>query len=195
VVSLEPPKPPLAADGAGIVLRKLYGMGAPRLKRTLDCLKEENMARICLVVLLFGLCDPSSVAQVEVGHVAGQVVLYNGVPVEGADVRFFLLDGVRGLPTKETLVREVKTDHQGKYEVRELPAGSYRVVVELLGYGNNEVWRFYVWRGAERWFRSRACARDDPRPRNSLGQRQSHCPVWTADCGRHGNACECPRCR
>lgn len=108
------------------------------------------MSRFCLV-LLVSASYLSPIGQADVGRVAGRVVLYNGAPVEGADLTFFLLDGTRGLPTKETLVREVKTNQRGEYEARRLPAGRYRIVVQLFGFGNNEVWGVYVPRAADNW--------------------------------------------
>jgi carboxypeptidase family protein len=109
------------------------------------------MSRFCLALFVLSASYSSPLGQGEVGDVRGRVVLYNGSPVEGADVSFFLLDRTQTLPTNETLVREVKTDHRGQYEARRLPAGRYRVVVELFGFGRNEVWGFYIPDGAHNW--------------------------------------------
>ena len=107
------------------------------------------MSRLCLTLLLSGLFVSPAVLPEE-GRVRGRVVLYNGAPVEGADVTFFLLDSSQELPAKETLVAKVKTNHHGEYQARDLPPGNYRVVVQLFGFGNNVVWA-YVWRAADRW--------------------------------------------
>jgi Fe(3+) dicitrate transport protein len=56
----------------------------------------------------------------------GKVSDSNGVPITGASV---LLKGT---------VRGVQTDREGHYEIKDFPAGSYQLVVSLVGFGIQE---------------------------------------------------------
>jgi hypothetical protein len=103
-----------------------------------------------IVAICVALATGSSLFSQEGATARGRVVLFSGMPVEGAEVRFFLLDSTRGLPSKETLVRQVHTDSDGTFAAKGMPIGQYRIDVELFGFGRTEVWRFYLWRGADR---------------------------------------------
>jgi hypothetical protein len=107
------------------------------------------MIRFIVATCLVVSAGTSLISQ-EGARARGRVVLFSGVPVEGATVKFYLLDSTRGLPSKETLVRQVQSAPDGRFIADGLPFGQYRVEVELFGFGRTEVWRFYLWRGADR---------------------------------------------
>lgn len=87
----------------------------------------------------------------ETAKVSGQVLNYFGDPLEGAEVSFYLLERKTGeYVGAGKLMKAVETNPSGKYQAGGLPPGEYRVEVGLFGFPRSEVWRFYVWRKAER---------------------------------------------
>lgn len=77
--------------------------------------------------------------------VRGRVTTYFGVPLAGADIRFFLLEMEKGAYIYSgTQVKLATSDSKGQYEARGLPADEYRVTASLQGFPVAEVWRFYL---------------------------------------------------
>jgi uncharacterized surface anchored protein len=89
-------------------------------------------------------------AQDERASVQGRVSTLWGEPIREAEVAFYQLEGIRGISPTEKLMQKATTDEQGLYKISGLPWGQYRVNVSLSGFGYTEVWRFYLWRGANR---------------------------------------------
>ena len=111
-----------------------------RMKRILP------LSLLCLVIAATSAASQDD----ELASVSGRVTTLWGAPLETAEVAFFQLEGIQGNSPTEQLVRRVTTDKNGEYQINELPWGQYRVEVGLRGYGQTEVWRFYLWRGAKR---------------------------------------------
>jgi hypothetical protein len=81
--------------------------------------------------------------------VRGRVTTLAGDALEGVEVKFFQLDGISGNSPAEKLVKTAKTDKAGNYRVEKLPWGQYRVEFSS-DLGKTEIWRFYLWRKADR---------------------------------------------
>jgi hypothetical protein len=105
---------------------------------------------VCLLLSVLIASSEAVAQEGEPASVSGRVTTLRGDPLAGAEVRFFELEGIRGISVKETLVKTVTTDDLGSYKVEGLPFGQYRVNVEVRGFGHTEVWRFYLWRKARR---------------------------------------------
>src|SRR5947209_1318357 len=93
--------------------------------------------------------------QNELAKVKGRVTDLMGNLIDQAEIQFFKLEDVRGIPNRgipksETLVRRVVADRQGTFNIEEMPWGQYRVDVALTGFGRTEVCRFGLWRAANR---------------------------------------------
>jgi len=110
------------------------------------------MMKICvqLLILVMLAYPAGGYSQDEPAKVQGRISTLWGEPIEGAEVSFYQLEGIRGISPTEKLVRTTRTDKQGAYRIDDLPWGQYRVNVASLGWGHTEVWRFYLWRGASR---------------------------------------------
>ena len=104
-----------------------------------------------IFILLLVIIGPSASAQGdEPASVRGRVTTLWGEPVEAVEVSFFELAGIGGTSPTEKLIRRVLTDKEGNYRADKLAPGEYRVAVVFPQYGHTEVWRFYLWRGANR---------------------------------------------
>ncbi|HET6671428.1 MAG TPA: carboxypeptidase-like regulatory domain-containing protein [Pyrinomonadaceae bacterium] len=106
--------------------------------------------KIFFVSLLLALIAPAALAQDdEFASVSGRVTTYWGSALE-AEISFFQLEGISGNSPTEELIQRVTTNKDGAYAIEKLPWGQYRVKVATKGYGDAEIWRFYLWRGAKR---------------------------------------------
>lgn len=104
--------------------------------------------RIALVaVLATGL---SRAVDKDTAVVDGRITTLSGFPLPQAKVSFYKLESPDIPLRTATLVRDVVTNEAGKYKVENLPWGQYHVLAELPGFPKAEVWRFYLWRDAER---------------------------------------------
>jgi hypothetical protein len=103
----------------------------------------------CILVLIV-VASSASAQNEELASVSGRVTTLWGEPIEQAEVSFLQLEGISGHSPTEKLVQRVMTDKGGNYATGKLPWGQYRVNVDFKGYGHTEVWRFYLWRGANR---------------------------------------------
>lgn len=82
--------------------------------------------------------------------VRGRVTSLRGDSLANVEVKFYELEGIRGISPTEKLIKVTKTDEQGQYRVDNLPSGQYRVYFSVSGFGHTEIWRFYLWRKASR---------------------------------------------
>ena len=102
--------------------------------------------------LLFALilCASSAFAQDgDDARVRGRITNLSGFPAAEADVSFYKLEGIFGISPTEKLIRRVTTDKEGNYACEKLPWGQYRVDISAK-FGGTEIWRFYLWRQADR---------------------------------------------
>ena len=102
-----------------------------------------------LSVVLIGHVGPVK-CQEDAAGVRGRVTTLWGQPLAQAKVSFFQLEGIQGNSPTEQLIQQATTGDDGRYEVKALPTGQYRVDVSVQGYGHTEFWRLYLWRGAKR---------------------------------------------
>ena len=104
----------LQCDG---YLRSCWGQGAddnPQSCRDLDLLRDQQRTDVEILV------TPGAIAR-------GQVLTYDGRPVTRANVR--LGRGLKGEPT--FMVNPATTDTEGRFELVNLPAGEWRLEVEI----------------------------------------------------------------
>jgi len=107
-------------------------------------------ASITLLSLAFLLVSTAGKPETDLAQVTGRVTTLWGEPCEEAEVSFYELEGIKGTSPTEKLIKQVRTNKSGEYSATDLPYGHYRVDVSLPGYGNTEIWRFYLWRDAKR---------------------------------------------
>jgi hypothetical protein len=115
-------------------------------------MKRKNVMRqmtICCLFLAITLSSNVAVAEDEPASVEGRVFTLWGEPMEEVKVAFYQLEGIRGTSPTERLIQETTTDGNGRYQLKGLPWGQYRVNFSS-PYGKTEVWRFYLWRNAKR---------------------------------------------
>lgn len=106
--------------------------------------------QLSIVFLVLTICPGVTLAQDSPANVRGRISTLWGEPIGEAEVAFYELEGIRGISAAEKLVGKTVTDKLGDYRINGLPFGQYRVDVNLAGFGHSEVWRFYLWRGANR---------------------------------------------
>ena len=104
--------------------------------------------KIIIAILLFGLFTFSALVFAQFRDyvsVRGRITTLWGEPLEKAEVSFYQLEGISGVPPSEKLIRRVVTDKEGNYNAEKLPVGQYRVGISA-DYGGTEVWRFPLYR-------------------------------------------------
>jgi hypothetical protein len=106
---------------------------------------------IVFLTILFSLTMVTFSQTEEPAKVRGRVTGYFGNPLEKVEVNFFLLEMKSGeFVSAGKFIKSVLTDTNGEYEITDLPWGEYRVSAIAFGFPRAEVWRFYLWRNAER---------------------------------------------
>lgn len=106
---------------------------------------------LCLIGL-FCLCSSAFSQEDEPAKVKGKITSYFGDPLKKAEVKFYLLEMESGkyISAEGKFIKSVFTDEKGEYEISGLPWGEYRIVAMASGFTRSEVWRFYLWRNADR---------------------------------------------
>ena len=104
---------------------------------------------ICCLLLAITLSSNVAVAEDEPASVEGRVLTLWGAPMAEVKVAFYLLEEIRGISPTERLIQQTTTDGNGRYQLKGLPWGQYRVDFSS-AYGHTEVWRFYLGRNAKR---------------------------------------------
>ncbi|MEQ1764209.1 MAG: carboxypeptidase-like regulatory domain-containing protein [Pyrinomonadaceae bacterium] len=102
------------------------------------------------VALIFVISTVCLAQDKDFASVKGRVTTLRGDTLADVEVRFFQLEGIRGISPTEKLIVATKTDENGQYRVDNLPSGQYRVHFSMSGFGHTEIWRFYLWRNASR---------------------------------------------
>lgn len=105
---------------------------------------------VCLVLSIVVASTVAAAQGRDLASVNGRVTTLRGDPLADVQVQFFELQAIRGISVKEELVKTGTTDERGDYKVSGLPPGQYRVNFEARGFGHTEVWRFYLWKKADR---------------------------------------------
>lgn len=107
---------------------------------------------IIFLTILFSFTVVSFSQTDEPAKVRGRITNYFGTPLEKVEVKFFLLEMKSGefVSAEGKFIKSVFTDKDGEYEITDLTWGEYRVSAIAFGFPKAEVWRFYLWRNAER---------------------------------------------
>lgn len=106
-----------------------------------------KLSSFVLLAIAFLLISPEIQGQDNQASVQGHVSTLWGEPLDNVVIKFYQLEGIHGLSASEKLIQQTTTNVQGRYKVTALPSGWYRVEI---GRHGEEIWRFYLWRGANR---------------------------------------------
>ncbi len=101
---------------------------------------------LCLVVLM-GLNDTlAAQSKEELVSVHGQATDLLGHPLEKVSLKFYARSWYLSSPDARLIITAI-TDHQGKYEARDLPYGYYAIVATAQGFQTTEVSRVFLSKG------------------------------------------------
>ncbi|MCC9070390.1 TonB-dependent receptor [Flavobacterium sp. F-65] len=95
------------------------------MKTITKTLKNNVLAKVFLVFLALFLCSETAFSQSHLGTITGKVILKDGNSVQGARVKISELNKI------------TTTDSDGKYELKNIPFGSYVVDVLMNGYDSS----------------------------------------------------------
>lgn len=95
------------------------------MKTIIKTLKNNVLTKVFLVFLALFLCSETAFSQSNLGTITGKVILKDGNSVQGARVKISELNKI------------TTTDSDGKYELKNIPFGSYVVDVLMNGYDSS----------------------------------------------------------